>query len=144
MFDYLDRPYYGPAYPFAYPQDYLGRFYSGPMYPFGYMGDWYEPYSMHQTSGLSDITIGPHLISPFGIMYAWGQGLGLWGQKEDSSSRSDKAADEHRRSGGREHGRDHGRDYGRDHGTDWSMIAWAGLGLVGVFGAIYLITRKHG
>lgn len=136
-FDYLDRPFYGPTYPFAFSP--------------GYMGDWWGPYSMYRTGGLGDISIGPHLFAPFGlgVGYAWGQGLGLWGQKDDPSSggaTSDggprlgdlKGSDRH--SGGR----DHRREHRHDHETDWSTIAWVGLGAVGVFGAIYLITRKQG
>jgi len=107
------------------------------------MGDWYEPYGMYRAGGLGDISVGPHLISPIGMGYAWGQGLGLWGQKDDPSSDSGSSSgksDERQRSGGR----DHHHDHRRDHDTDWSTIAWVGLGVVGVFGAIYLITRKQG
>jgi hypothetical protein len=124
-------------------------------YPYGYMDDWYLPYPMYQTSGIGDVTWGPHLISPLGWPYAWGQALGIWGQKDEAPSDGGRvpsgggggggagAGDERRRPGGRDHRRH--RDHDRDgDGMDWSTIAWAGLGIVGVFGAIYLITRKQG
>ena len=40
----------------------------------------------HAASGLGDVTVGAHLISPLGWPYAWGQALGLWGQRDPVQS----------------------------------------------------------
>jgi len=94
------------------------------------------------TGALEDVTIGPHLISPIGMGYAWGQGLGLWGQREKDEVPDARDHAPPSRGGAADHERRHRR---RDHGgIDWSTFAWAGLGVVGVFGAIYLLTRSKG
>jgi len=41
-------------------------------------------YVDEMTGAIGDISIGPHLISPLGMPYAWGQALGWWGQRQPS------------------------------------------------------------
>lgn len=82
---------------------------------------WSDADYRYQVSGLSDISVGPHLISPIGMGYAWGQGLGLWGQKEDEGKRR-------------------GRDRERSS-FDWSGVAKVGA-VVGIGVVAYFFYRS--
>jgi hypothetical protein len=116
------------------------------------------------------VTIAPHLISPIGMAYAWGQatgpeGFGLWGT--DSSDGGGQAADggpppvdsgraapppdrrgsptttfppRDRGYDDRPRGRGRSRDHDQKGETDWTTIAWVAGGAVVLLGAVLVAT----
>jgi len=87
------------------------------------------PSPPHATSGLGDVTVGPHLITPLGWPYAWGQALGLWGGQDKPSAPppSDPYYRGERSRGG--------------GNTDWATVALVGISVAGVLGLGYLVVK---
>lgn len=94
--------------------------------------DFLRPYTNHETGALGDVTIGPHLISPLGWPYAWGQAAGIWGQRDvspDVAARRDDSPYRGDRGGG-------------TGNPDWATVALVGIGVAGVLGLGYLLVRR--
>jgi hypothetical protein len=85
----------------------------------------------HAAGALADVTIGPHLISPLGWPYAWGQAAGLWGGR-DAPPAPDPRRDD----------RYPGDRGGGTGNPDWATVALVGIGVVGVLGLGYLLVRR--
>ncbi len=86
----------------------------------------------HAAGALGDVTIGPHLLSPLGWPYAWGQAAGIWGQRDvppDAVARRDDSPYRGDRGGG-------------TGNPDWATVALVGIGVVGVLGLGYLLVKR--
>ena len=85
----------------------------------------------HATGALGDVTVGPHLVSPLGVLYAWGQGLGLWGQREKPAAQPYYPP-----------APPAGSPLGGAPNVDWTTVTITGLAVIGVLGLGYMVVNR--